>query len=77
MVPVKMELTVDIYYRKEVDSEAITEWLERTIPHWTLSPSRRSAFDELQRIVYGIYASTNRVYIRDQKYAHWFILKWG
>lgn len=77
MVPVKVGLIMDIYYRKEVNSEEITEWLERTIPYSTLSPSRRSAFDELQRVVYGIYASTNRVYIRDQKYAHWFLLKWS
>ena len=57
--------------------EEVIDWLYTTISPDHVSTSRRTGFDKLQRVLYGVYTHTNRVYILDEKYAVLFILRWS
>jgi len=55
----------------------VMQWLEQNIPHTRLSPSGRTAFDDLNRVVYGIRSTGPQVYIRDEYDAMVFKLRWS
>jgi hypothetical protein len=67
---------MDIYYNALADKQEIIEWLEETVPHVDTSPGRHTGYGD-RCVVYGVYSSVNRVYIRDEKYATMFILRWS
>lgn len=65
----------DIEYRGLEDEVML--WLHTNIQYRTLSPSGRSAFDDIGRIVLGVYSSKPQVYLRNEKDAIMFALRWS
>ena len=66
---------VDIEY-SGLEDEVIL-WLQTNIQYRTLTPSGRSALDDIGRIVFGVYSSKPQVYLRNKKDAIMFALRWS
>lgn len=66
---------IEIAYRGS--ESMVIEWLHKNVQYTRLSPSGRSGFDSLNRIVFGVYASKPKVYFRYQEDAVLFALRWG
>ena len=67
---------MNIEYNQQADEQEIMEWLEKTIPHLSTSSSKRTGFGH-KCVVYGVHSGINLVYIRDEKYATMFMLRWS
>jgi hypothetical protein len=67
---------MDIKYSDQADKEDVADWLMKNVPHKHISKSGRRGFNELHREVFIMYPA-NRVWIRDEKYATMFALKWS
>ena len=68
---------MDINYKDIGKVKEIMQWCEQNIPHTRISNSKRTGFNSLWGVEYGIYTTSPRVYIKDEKYAMFFMLRWS
>lgn len=66
---------MDIAYQG--NEKEVIQWCEQNIPHTSTSESKRSGFNSRQMVVYGVYTQHPVVFIRDEKYAMLFALRWS
>lgn len=59
------------------EREEVIRWLEENVPHDRRSSTSRTGFDKDNRVVYTVYCTCKKVFIREETYAAFFKLKYG